>query len=147
MVVRPHSAFASRLSEACDGVSIVPKERGRARYIAKLMQVSSESARKWLAGESLPSMAHAVQLAFHLDVYVEWLLTGRGPKRIATITAVKQEMPTYTVEGLAIQTLLATLLASFEELRREIAEIKAHLGSEPRRCCLGGRDSLGGPVK
>ena len=46
-----------------------------------MMGMSGESARKWLAGETLPTMDNARQFAAKAGVQVDWLLTGRGPKR------------------------------------------------------------------
>lgn len=91
MVAGLHLGFATRLAEALD-LKGVPKGRGRRVYLAKAAGVSGESGRKWLAGEALPDMKHAVLLATHLGVCVEWLLTERGPKKVpspATVRAIE----------------------------------------------------------
>jgi hypothetical protein len=63
MVAGTYEDFAGRLKEA----------------IADQGGVSG--AGKWLRGESLPGMENALLLATELGVCVEWLLTGRGPKK------------------------------------------------------------------
>ena len=55
--------------------------RGRQTELAKLFNVSPNGARKWLLGEGMPELEVAIRLARWADVNVEWLLTGRGPKR------------------------------------------------------------------
>lgn len=46
-------------------------------------KVSQPSVYKWKSGEGLPTLDNAIQLAKKANVPVEWLLTGRGPKRLA----------------------------------------------------------------
>lgn len=81
MVAQVHAEFAARLNEALTDAGWVIGY-GRRIRLAQLVGLSGESCRKWLNGESLPTMEHAIQVALHLGVYVEWLLTGRGPKRL-----------------------------------------------------------------
>lgn len=76
-----NAGFVARLNEALDGIKDVPRARGRRVALAKMMGMSGESARKWLAGETLPTMDNARQFAAKAGVQVDWLLTGRGPKR------------------------------------------------------------------
>ena len=49
---------------------------------AKIAGVSQPSVSDWNRPNTFPRMAVAVEIASKLNVCVEWLLTGRGPKRI-----------------------------------------------------------------
>jgi hypothetical protein len=88
MVAGVHSGIARRLEEALDDQGF-PKGRGRGAHLAKVGKVSGEAGRKWLAGQSLPTMENALLLSTHLEVCVEWLLTGRGPKKIPSPHTVR----------------------------------------------------------
>ncbi len=70
------SAFWSRLAEAMTDkeMKVTQKSAGA------LIDVSQTGARKWQE-DTLPSMENATLLADKLGVCVEWLYTGRGPKR------------------------------------------------------------------
>lgn len=74
--------FARRLHTACDLAGIV-SGRGRRAELARMFNVSGETARKWLAGESIPDTKRIPQIAKRLGVRGEWLLTGQGPMRTA----------------------------------------------------------------
>ena len=74
-----HEGFAKRLKEALTDQR--EEERGGGARLARICRVSSAAASKWLSGDSLPHMTHAMQMAEELEVCVEWLLTGRGPKK------------------------------------------------------------------
>jgi transcriptional regulator with XRE-family HTH domain len=75
------SAFSSRLNEALDDAGVPPKFDGRQVAVAKMFGVSQKGARKWLEGEGLPTLEKCIEIATRLNVHVEWLATGRGPKR------------------------------------------------------------------
>ena len=149
MVAGLHSGFARRLAEALDDLQGLPKGRGRRVHLAKMGEVSGEAARKWLAGEALPAMKHALLLSSHCGVCVEWLLTGRGPKVVADIMAsVREEPKTYDLEDLrvarAIQSLppksrvaLQTVLDSF------VKSTARWDGLERRRGSAGGKTKGG----
>jgi Helix-turn-helix len=79
MVAPVHDGFVKRLSEVLTEQG--REERGRPKYVADICGVKKQSGQKWLAGISLPTMDHAIQIAEKLGVCVEWLLTGRGPKK------------------------------------------------------------------
>lgn len=79
MVVGPREGFARRLQEALKDQEI--NEWGRGAFLAKVCHVSGSAALKWLSGEGLPHLPHTIQIAEKLGVCVEWLLTGRGPKK------------------------------------------------------------------
>jgi len=70
--------FATRLNTALDARAWVPKNKGRQIELAKKMGVSQGAARKWLEGESYPDLDKIADLALHLKINSDWLLTGRG---------------------------------------------------------------------
>lgn len=72
-----YTGFAERLRTACDRARIV-EGAGRARELGRRLGVTPNGAAKWLSGESLPDMAHAVALAQELGCRFEWLMTGAG---------------------------------------------------------------------
>lgn len=47
--------------------------------IAELLHIKQPSVSEWK--RSLPSLRHAITLATKLNLCIEWLYTGRGPKR------------------------------------------------------------------
>lgn len=48
---------------------------------AKMVGIKQPSVAAWKAGTSTPDMDHIIILAEKLGVCVEWLYTGRGPKK------------------------------------------------------------------
>ena len=75
--------FSKRLNQLCDETGIPPKGKNRQAKVGKLFDVSQEGARKWLEAEGLPKFETCLAMALHFNVSVEWLLTERGPKRVA----------------------------------------------------------------
>jgi len=76
-------AFAERLNQAINEAPIdAPISWGRQRYIGKLFGVDYKAARKWLVGEGFPTLEKSIEIAKRLNVALEWLLTGRGEKRV-----------------------------------------------------------------
>ncbi|MDP2374388.1 helix-turn-helix domain-containing protein [Reyranella sp.] len=80
-----HSEFAKRLELACEDHNGVPDlHRGRLRWIRDQfeelfgIEVSTESVRKWLAGEARPRPDKLVRLAELLRVDTGWLSFGSG---------------------------------------------------------------------
>ncbi len=69
-----------RLNEACDDRNIQPW--GRNQVLRKELHVSQPAVSKWLTGKGYPSIETLVQIAKFLQVNVEWLITGQGPKSI-----------------------------------------------------------------
>lgn len=69
--------FAARLDEALTHGGY-PKGRQRIRDVAVAFDVSRESVRKWLAGESFPKTERIIGIAERLGVRSEWLLSGTG---------------------------------------------------------------------
>lgn len=70
--------FSKRLNQALDNIGYPPKGSGRQVQLAKDFSVSQKGARKWLEGESMPSMTRLSELASRLGVSTEWLMSGRG---------------------------------------------------------------------
>lgn len=77
-------AFALRLNALCNDREIPPKGKNRQTIVGQTFGVGQKGARKWLEGESLPTLTKCIRIAEYFGVYVEWLLTGRGPKLIPT---------------------------------------------------------------
>lgn len=73
--------FATRINEVCDDMGVPPKGQARQSTLAKIFDVSQKGARKWLEGEGFPEFRNCIRIALWADVNIEWLLTGRGPKR------------------------------------------------------------------
>lgn len=72
------TSFARRLIELCDDMKL--PARGRQVALGRRFGVSQAAARKWLVG-GLPDLSKAVEIARWANVNLEWLMTGRGPKR------------------------------------------------------------------
>ncbi len=76
------AAFSARLNEICDEMSVPPKGQARQTTLARIFNVTQKGARKWLEGEGYPALDMARRIAVWSNVCIEWLLSGRGPKRI-----------------------------------------------------------------
>ncbi|MCX7118119.1 MAG: hypothetical protein NTW94_09530 [Legionellales bacterium] len=70
--------FAERLNKALDLAKIPSKGKGRQTQVARLFHVSQESARKWLEGKSFPDTKRILDIARHLSINAQWLLSGIG---------------------------------------------------------------------
>lgn len=83
--------FGERLNEALDCAEF-PKGRERRKAVSKHFEVSVETVRKWLSGESLPKMERMLEIANHSKIQSEWLANGTGPKLItnASVPEVTQ---------------------------------------------------------
>lgn len=106
------AAFAKRLNEICDDMKIPPKGQNRQASFAKLFNVSQKGARKWLEGEGFPALERCIAIAKWAGVAVEWLVTGRGPKRpaelhhdlyAARILQAMEHLPEYAKDAAAKQ--------------------------------------------
>lgn len=73
-------AFSNRMNEALDDMGIAKKGQNRQSIVGEMFGVSQKGARKWLEGESMPSIPNAAIIARKLGVSFEWLMTGRGAK-------------------------------------------------------------------
>ena len=79
--------FSERLNKAYDSLDGAPPAGRRASWLSRELArqegrrvVSIESARKWLAGESMPDQPHMAMLARHARVNVDELHTGRASR-------------------------------------------------------------------
>lgn len=79
---KEREAFAARLNELCDDMKLPPKGEGRQVALAKKFEVSQKGARKWLEAESMPQTQKIIEIARWACVSTEWLLSGRGEKRL-----------------------------------------------------------------
>lgn len=75
------TGFAARLNEVCNECDL-PPERGRQVALAKVAELTPNAVRKWLKGLGLPTLQQAIKIANWSGVNVDWLLTGREPKRL-----------------------------------------------------------------
>lgn len=55
-------------------------EHGRQSQLAAFYKVTQGAARKWFAGETMPSYEICADLCKRARVSFEWLMTGRGSK-------------------------------------------------------------------
>lgn len=70
--------FAERMNQVADLLGIPEKGKNRQKLFGKKFNVSQESARKWLSGESIPKEANFIEIVKEAKVNYEWLKTGRG---------------------------------------------------------------------
>jgi hypothetical protein len=75
--------FAVRLNAALDLAGFPSGENGRQTALAKAMtalghKVSQNGVRKWLIGESTPSIEKLPDLACIAQTTIDWLVTGVG---------------------------------------------------------------------
>ena len=82
-----YSDFADRLNAICDEKGL--PDRGRPQLLGKMAGVGYKGAEKWIKGLSMPDVPHGTALAIGLDVYFEYLMTGRGPKYMETKSQLK----------------------------------------------------------
>lgn len=73
--------FMDRLNEVCDDKQL-PADRGRQTRLAETFKVSPQAARKWLRGETYPTLETMIEIAIWAKVSFEWLSTGRGGKQV-----------------------------------------------------------------
>jgi DNA-binding XRE family transcriptional regulator len=74
----PNQAFAERLQTIIDTSPLQGVEK---KLMAKRFECSSAMVTHMTKGDRLPAMDLAIRMACALDCCVEFLLTGRGPKR------------------------------------------------------------------
>lgn len=73
------NGFRARLTECV--AELHPEERGRPQWLASKLQITREMARKYLAGEALPTQARMTVIADLFGVRPAWLRDEEGPKR------------------------------------------------------------------
>jgi hypothetical protein len=81
-----NEAFARRLNRTLDEAGFAVGHR-RTSALAEEHEVSRETARKWLAGLSLPELPRLIQIAMHHEVNLDWLATGRGEPQLTSAVA------------------------------------------------------------
>src|SRR5256885_1116423 len=92
-----YKQFSERLNIACDFHGTT--KRGRSAEVGGLVGVGYKGASKWLAGDGMPDMGHASDLAVQLEVSFEWLMTGRGPMRLGPALLAGDEKGKYKEHG------------------------------------------------
>lgn len=80
-------AFAERLVEICTENKLRP--HGRQAALARMLKITQPAVKKWFDGESIPDTEKIIELATWAGVCFEWLMTGRGPKRIDELYPTK----------------------------------------------------------
>ena len=86
----PKLAFSLRLRDAltADGIEI---KRGHVAVVARIFNVSGETARKWLSGQSIPDTKRLPEIAKRLKVSALWLLSGQGPMKMIDSYKTREE--------------------------------------------------------
>lgn len=107
-----YAEFAKRLWEACEDYGF-KRERGLSKKVGALAGIGYKGAEKWLNGLGMPDMGHGVALASNLGISYEWLMTGRGAKKIV---------------GKAVNTNAVTI--------KSVASIQ-HVNEELMQRCIG----------
>lgn len=69
-------AFSQRLNNLLDDVGFPAKGAGRQIELAKRYDVTQKGARKWLEGESIPTMIRLSKIAADFGCDIQWLLSG-----------------------------------------------------------------------
>lgn len=72
-------AFAARLAEICAEKGL--RDHGRQAELGRILKVSQPAVGKWFNGETFPDLDRMVEISEWAGVNLEWLMTGRGPKR------------------------------------------------------------------
>lgn len=96
MALELRAGFADRLGAICEekGLPVF----GRQAVLARLCGIRPSSVNKWFNAVGLPDAPNLLRIADWADVGVEWLLTGRGPKRsganfeLVWVSAEEQEL-------------------------------------------------------
>lgn len=71
--------FSRRLNALLDYYEVPAKHNGRQEALKSLMGVSQEAARKWLEGESIPTVDKIAKLCSLFPCRQSWLQTGEMP--------------------------------------------------------------------
>jgi transcriptional regulator with XRE-family HTH domain len=146
MVANSKKDFAERLNEACSSTTpAIADGRGRRAELRRrviavgLTKVSGESVRKWLSGESIPSMDNIRFVATALKVNADWLLTGRPEPyaRAADSTArsLSMESPTNVIFG------------QFNPAISEVIALMQDLGDDEQRDIVGAARVIHGQAR
>lgn len=82
--------FAVRLKKLCDDSGFIPKGHGRIATLTKYMDVTPQSVRRWVNGETYPDVVNAKKLCDLFKANIGWLLTGQGVPYQAQLTESDQ---------------------------------------------------------
>ncbi len=119
--------FAVRLNEALDDISVPPKGDGRQHYVGKLFNVQQSAARRWLEGMAMPRPALFQTIADKLNVRVEWLMFGLGPKRLSDPDRKDGEPQSIADFLLILETIAERENLPKAKVRKAIAAFKAEI--------------------
>ena len=86
------NTFKDRLVDACNKSTLIPEyNHGQQVTLSKLMSVSQEAVRKWMAGETRPRPNAVKKLAEILDVEYIWLNMGSDQEQISSYREVSKK--------------------------------------------------------
>jgi transcriptional regulator with XRE-family HTH domain len=111
-------AFSERLNQVCDEMQLPFKQKGRQVELGRIFGVGQRGARKWLEAESFPSTDKIIKMAVWGNVSMDWLLTGRGQKRIVGELGINDAAPVYL--GPRDRALLENVKQCTEDDRRSM---------------------------
>jgi DNA-binding XRE family transcriptional regulator len=115
----PDQRFAARFRELCEGKELPWTQQAVAKFIHK----STATAWNYMNGVKLPSMENAIDLALRFNCCVEWLLTGRGPKRPGG-----EQLPPEIAQVVEAMTLMEP---EQQYQAKQIVDIIAHPPAKP----------------
>ena len=124
--------YGGRLDYACDLAGLPALNQGRQVELAKRMEVSVESARKWLNDESIPRPEKTEELSRVLGVSPAWLAFGVGEPKGKILTQTSNEL----LDSFACAAMSSLLIAYPQLSEKDIAEKSYSLG----RAMLVARD-------
>lgn len=79
---QPFKDIGDRISIAlADAGYTKDRYKNLTEVLVRLFGVSSATVNDWRHGKKCPTMKNALDIAIKLNVCVEWILTGRGPKK------------------------------------------------------------------
>lgn len=135
-------AFSTRLNEALDDMGFPPKGKGRQVEVGKRWGVSQKGARKWLEGEGFPEIDTAIRIAADCKVAFEWLMTGRGPKRLpemqteALVSGLPEEVANETIDFVRFKierTMAGDQLGRYLEWLDRVIRDRKQRGEPPKQ--------------
>jgi hypothetical protein len=132
MVTDDKQAFSNRLNAILDLAGFAPKGKGRQGDLGKIFKVTQKGARKWIEGESYPTLDKLIAITQHFrstGVTIDWLLTGN--EKYAPVPAhksdklhnpTKQQINDYLIElcDLCDDLIDKGLFMADDESRREL---------------------------
>lgn len=115
-------AFAKRLTQALDRDPVCPPAYGRNTWLIRELahqrvEVTLETIRKWLAGETMPRRRKMTALAKILRVDETWLAMGAQPVKVVSndrVTALEEALREIeaTTRSAQIRDIIANVLPS-----------------------------------